>query len=338
MKSFKLWVPEANRIEYLPFEFTGFIENPNELILRTRYTHLSAGTELACLAGLESFFKIPATPGYTAIAEVLEKGANVPFEIGQLVYTYGPHCSHFKIDITDRWHGVCVALPEGSNEAEASFTHMANIALTAIRNSKIELGDLVAVSGLGAIGILAAQLAQLQGARVIGTEIEENRLMIAKKCGLEMLVNSKLQDPVKAILEFTHGKGVSTLIDASGSARVIEQTLDGVAHYGEVILLGTPRSPYETNLTKTLQHFHLFPHCHTLKGALEFIYPTQPMEFVKHSIERNAGIILKLIQDKKLKIGPIHSHTLHPSKAAEAYAGLRDKKDEYIGVVFDWIS
>ncbi len=74
--------------------------------------------------------------------------------------------------------------------------------------------------------------------------------------------------------ERTGGALVSTYIDASGQAAVVEQSLDLLALYGEVILLGSPRAPHETNLTAHLQHFHNLPWCQTMKGALEFTFPT----------------------------------------------------------------
>ncbi|MBL7110957.1 MAG: zinc-binding dehydrogenase [Bacteroidales bacterium] len=339
MKYRKLLVPEIGKVTMVEEEWNGKISGPNDVIIRNHFSHISAGSELAAIDGLESWFNIPGTPGYTAVGEVLEIGEDVDHVIpGDLVYTYGPHAEMYKIDATDRWHGVCVKLPEGVRSDHASFTHMAGIAMTAIRNSNIELGDDVAVTGMGAIGILAAQLAQLQGARVIATDPEPTRREMAKQCGIMHVLDPILPDLKDQIMSMTNEQGVSTLIDASGMSKVIEQSIDFVALYGEVILLGTPRSPYETNLTGVLQHFHLLPHCLTMKGALEFIFPTHQMEFLKHSIERNASVILGLIKSGKLLIGPIHSHTMKPSDAQAAYDGLRNKKNEFIGVVFDWLS
>ncbi|MCF8363264.1 MAG: hypothetical protein K9G70_11655, partial [Prolixibacteraceae bacterium] len=123
---------------------------------------------------------------------------------------------------------------------------------------------------------------------------------------------------------------------ASGMSSVVAEAADGVALNGEIILLGSPRAPFETNLTAFIKHFHYFPFNHSLKGALEFTYPTQENEFNKHSIERNAEIIMKLMGSGKLMIEPLYSHKLSPKLAQQAYEGLRDKKNEYIGVVFDW--
>jgi 2-desacetyl-2-hydroxyethyl bacteriochlorophyllide A dehydrogenase len=337
MKNKKIWVSDLWKTEFTEHDDNIHIENENDVIVKNLYTHLSAGTEIACLSGLEGWFPIPNTPGYTGIGKVIEKGSAVDkVNIGDLVYTYSTHSQFFKLNITDRWHGVCVKLPPDVNPEWASFTHMAGIALTAIRNSHIELGDFVLVSGQGAIGNLAAQLAQLQGATVIVSDINDNRLDISLACGLKNTVNSLHQDIKEKVMEFTANKGVSTFIDATGIAQVIHSNAECVASNGEIILLGSPRAPFETNITKFLGHFHYLPFNHTLRGALEFTFPTQTDDFNKHSIERNAEIILRLIAENRLHIQPLLSHTLNPADCQKAYEGLRDNGNEYIGVIFDW--
>lgn len=339
MKYRKLLVPEPNTVEMIWVEEDLAIETPNEVIVRNHFSHISAGTELACLAGIESWFSIPGTPGYTSVGEVVAKGDGVSHvAVGDLVYTYGPHQEIFKFDATDRWHGVCVKVPDGLAGDIAAFTHMAGIAFTSVRASSIELGDYVLVTGLGAIGNLAAQLARLQGGVVIATDIDNQRLEAARQCGITHLINSSESDWVEQVKALTGGVGVSTIIDASGLSAVVSQAADAGALNSEMILLGTPRAPFNTNVTEFLQHFHLLPFCMSLKGALEFTIPTHQNDFSKHSIERNASIIMELFRDGKLNVAPFYTHKLAPSEAPRAYEGLRTSKNEYIGVVFDWKS
>ena len=59
-------------------------------------------------------------------------------------------------------------------------------------------------------------------------------------------------------------------------------------------------------------------------------------EFTKHSVERNTEILLELIAGERISVTPFYTHKVSPDKAREVYAGLRDKKDEYAGVIFDW--
>lgn len=317
-------------------ELTLSIDSPHEVIIRNKYSHISAGTELACIAGIEGWFVIPATPGYTAVGEITDKGVNVSaFEVGDLVYTFGPHAKYFKIDTTDRWHGVCVRVPDGLAPDTASFTHMGGIAMTALRASAIELGDLVVVSGLGTIGNLAAQFAQMQGATVVATDINRVRIEIARKCHINTCVHAIEKVLEEEITALTGRQKADCWIDASGQPAVIENALNHIAPGGELILLGSPRAAYETNLTNTLQKIHLLDNI-KVKGALEFLYPTHQNDFNKHSIERNSALIMELMKNGRLHIEPLFTHLIKPEEAASAYLGLQNKPDEYVGVVIKW--
>ncbi|PTY03711.1 alcohol dehydrogenase [Opitutaceae bacterium EW11] len=307
-----------------------------EVLVRNRYSLVSAGTELACLAGLESWFALPGTPGYIAVGEVLAVGSAVSkVRPGDVVYTYGPHAQFFKIDTSNRWGGVCLKLPTGLAPDLATFTRMATIALTSVRVSEIELGDVVLVAGLGQVGNFAGQLAGLQGARVIGADISEKRRQAAQACGLAYTVDPSRPEWKKWVREITGGVGVSTLIDATGLSSAIVDASDTVALNGEVILLGSPRAPHSANVTDVFRKIHLPPSV-TLKGALEWRYPTFQDEFVKHSVERNAAIVMDLLVGGRLLVAPLYTHKVSPDKAQEMYAGLQNQKDDFRSVVFDW--
>lgn len=340
MKRRKVVFTADSAVEFHEDVFEDRVENPSEIILKNRYSMVSAGTELACLSGVEDWFPLPGTPGYLSVGEVIEKGPAVEgLEPGDLVYTFGPHASLYKVDTACRWSGMHMVIPDGLRPDLAPFARMASIAMTALRISDIELGDNVAVAGLGTIGNLAAQQAQLQGGNVICFDISEKRIELAKHCGLKDAFNSSGKDIVEELLHRTNGRGVSTLIDATGNAALIEAMMPGVALYGEAILVGSPRSPYQSNLTRLLRDVHINSGDHksvTLKGALEFRFPTFEQEFVKHSISRNTRIIFDLMMQGKLVVEPFFTHCVSPERAPEMYKGLIEDKDTFIGVVFDW--
>jgi len=337
MERRKLWVPSINEVICETEDWEPGTLMSSEVVVKNLCSHISAGTELACISGQESFFKIPDTPGYTAVGHIDKVGEHVTaFKRGDRVYTYGPHAAYFKTDTTDRWHGVCVKVPEGLPNEAAAFTHMATIALTAIRQSNIELGDRVLVTGLGAIGNLAAQLAELQGAEVLALDRIPNRVEAAKACGV---VGAEVvrEGPVSEALERAlTNKPVQVLIDATGSAAVLEAYIPFLGPSAQVIVLGSPRQPYQTNLTGFLQYFQLLPLNAELKGALEFIYPTHPSPFHKHSITRNAEVVMQLMLQNRLHTSPLLTQVLRPEEASEGYKGLRERPQDYLGVLIDW--
>ena len=337
MKNTRVIFSAPNRIEVQSAMEALAPLGAHDLLIQTHYSLISAGTELACLSGVEAWFSFPNAPGYASVGEVVELGGQVTdFALGDMVYSMGNHAQYQRVNTADP-RGLCAKVPASMDLAQAVFTRMVCVAFTALRVSTIELGDYVAVTGLGLVGNFAAQLAGLQGGRVIGLDLSGRRVELARACGVAhalVLNPATLEEDAAAI---TGGAGVTTLIEATGNPRALPGALPLVGRFGEAIFLGTPRGAYETNLTPVLSHVHLDGKGNvTFKGAHEWRYPVKPDRFVKHSIERNAELALDLIGAGKLQVAPLHSHTLKPEQAEQAYNGLKHQKDEYIGVVFDW--
>ena len=310
----------------------------HDVLVRARYSLISAATELACLSGTQAWFPFPSTPGYAAVGEVLDVGAEISdLSPGDIVHYWGGHKQVALVDMA-RPQAICLKLPAGLPPELAPFTRMAIIAMTSLRISTIELGDFVGVLGLGTVGNLAAQLAGLQGGTVIGLDLNAGRIQLARDCGIAQALGINPATVKEDIGEITNGQGVSTLIEATGVPSALPPALPIVGRYGEVILLGTPRGVYETDLTSSLlDYIHLHGHGNiTFKGAHEWRYPVARDPFVKHSMERNSEIAMRLIGSGALKVKPLHTHTLSPFEAERAYRGLREEKEKYVGVVFDW--
>lgn len=337
MKNLSVIFKEANRIEVEEIDSDFLPLGEYEALVQTHVSLISAGTELACLSGVEAWFGFPAIPGYASIGEVVDTGSSVSsVATGDIVYSMGGHCQYQRLD-TANPRALCVKVPADMNLAQAVFTRMVCVAFTALRISSIELGDYVAVTGLGLVGNFAAQLAALQGGRVIGLDLSRRRVELARACGI---AHALVLDPATVaadVAAITSGAGAATLIEATGNPRALPTALPLVGRYGEVILLGTPRGAYETDLTEVLRHVHLDGLGNvTFKGAHEWRYPVPRDPFVKHSILRNAELALELIDSGELQVAPLHTHTLKPEQAEQAYNGLKHQMDEYIGVVFDW--
>lgn len=309
-----------------------------EVFVKKQITLIGAGTELACLAGIESWFPLPGVPGYAAIAEIVDIGPDVTeYEPGDIVFFYGKHSLYEVTRIDDNRYSLFMKLPDGLDWALAPFARMAAVAITAVRVSGIELGDKVAVTGLGLVGNFAAQLSAQQGAEVIGIDLSRSRLKLAAACGVAFPFSGTPEETREAVMGWTGGEGVSTLIEATGIPKVAMDGISWIRSRGELVLLGTPRGAYETDVTDLLSRVHVESMgMIEVKGAQEWRYPTRKDHFVKHSISRNAEIIFEWIRSERLRVRPLISHIILPQQAASAYEGLLHRKDDYQGVLFDW--
>jgi len=342
MKGKTIRVTDRFKVGLEEFEINEKTLGPTEALLKTHYTLISPGTELAIYTALDpdvykagTWCRYPFNPGYVSVGEVLKTGDAVSnVAEGDIVFTYSNHASIARVNVSET---ICVKLPPEVDEKETLFTRMATIAMTALRVSNGELGDNAAVLGLGLVGNMAAQLFTLAGMNVIGIDLIDERLKIAKRCGVKHVVNPSKENLREKVLELTGGEGCEVTVEAIGNPSTIETCCQITKRLGEVILLGSPRGIYNTNLTGILSYVHLWPRgCLTFKGAHEWRYPVHPKEGSKHSIERNTRIALHLIMEGKLKVKELLTHVIQPEAIKEAYEGLLNKKSEYLGVVINW--
>jgi len=308
---------------------------PTEVLVETEYSVVSPGTELTCLNGQNDWwFTFPGVPGYANVGRIIAIGSAVTeFSVGDRVLNYGSHQKYNRVD-------TAYFLMKADDDIDpriVPLTRLATVAFTAIRVSDIELGDPVGVVGLGPVGNLAAQLAQLQGGRVIGLDLCAGRIDLARTCGLPNALNPAETDITAFVESFTGGDGLRTLVDSSGSTKAIVANLPLIGRLGELILLGSPRGEYQADVTEVLNAVHLIGNgCITFKGAHEHRYPKLHDTFVKHSFERNSKIVWQLLREGQLQIEPLITDTMNPTEAPEAYAALRDQPDRFVTIVFDW--
>jgi len=305
-----------------------------DVLVKKKYTLISPGTELACLSGTEGWFRMPSVPGYAAVSEIVETGSGVKhFAAGDLVFHYGDHSAYQVVEAS----GVFLKAPGGIPLTWIPFARLATVALTSVRVSEIELGDNVVVTGLGLVGNLASQLARLQGANVFGIDLSERRLRMAEETGLDAAIRGDAADIREQVMKLTNGAGASALIEATGVPKVAVDSLPLLAKYGELILLGSPRGEHLTDVTEVLNYVHLNPYGNlSFKGAHEWRFPVERDPFVKHSLIRNSEIAFGLMAKNKLLVEPLISHVLKPEEAPRAYEGLRNDKENFHGVLFDW--
>ncbi len=331
-------VTGKNEVELQSREGSGLELGKDEVFIRTEYSFISAGTELAnYTANTEgvytpgSWCAYPWKSGYANVGIVQEIGEDVTVcDKGQRVFSFGPHASFIK----QNQQSMIIEVQEGIDPKIAAASRMAGVALTSVIVSEIEKNGWVVIFGLGMVGNIAAQAFQILGCRVIGIDPTKERRELAQRCGIPHTVGGNPEEVFQEVMRITGGKRADISIDAVGNSSVVMQALQTTANHGQLILLGTPRAPVNSNITEFLGEVHA--RFITIRGALEWGLPHYSDYPGRDSHYSKQQMIFDWIQRGKLKLEPLISHVLQPSKINEAYEGLLYRPDIFTGVVLDW--
>ena len=109
----------------------------------------------------------------------------------------------------------------------------------ALRSSGLQAGQTVAVFGCGGVGLSIVQGARIGGAsQIIGVDMFDGKLEMARRVGATHVVNSAQDDPVKAIRALTRGAGVDHSFEAVGNAKLVRQAIESLAIRGTATIVG----------------------------------------------------------------------------------------------------
>jgi len=112
----------------------------------------------------------------------------------------------------------------------------------AVDMAGVRKGDLVFVSGLGSIGLLAISALIDRGARVIGADVREDRRALGEAFGCELVFDPVAEDPFwKTLAVDQHGPRFA--FECSGSGTAVQMAFNVCGHMGTVVLLGIPFEP-----------------------------------------------------------------------------------------------
>lgn len=248
---------------------------PGEARLRSLYSGISHGTEMAHYRGAESSASVEFDPelrvfrpstsagsfpmrmGYELVSEVVEVADGViGVAVGDVVHTSGEHCTESVIDVAEESGSdfyPLVRVPSSTDPTHALYFSLAAVALYAIHDAGIKLGDSVAVYGLGAVGQLVLQMARLSGAaHVVGVDPLPERRQWAERVGATATVDPT-DESTSAGIAVKQGapkvgdgtsvrdslrRGADIAIETSGSYDALREAVRCVAVGGRVVTVG----------------------------------------------------------------------------------------------------
>ena len=134
-------------------------------------------------------------------------------------------------------------------DASATLSCSALTAYGAVRNASLNPYDNLVVVGAGGLGLMAIQLAKsITGAKIIAMDLDDQKLDVAKKNGADSAINSKKEDPVKAIMELTDKMGADAIIDFVNASKTVETDMQLLRRRGKLVLVGLFGGELKLNL------------------------------------------------------------------------------------------
>ena len=275
------------------------------------------------------------TLGYSASGIVIESTCE-EFSPGDRVSCAGAQYAHHAEFISVP-KNLAVKLPDSVSFIDASYTTLGAIALQGIRQADLRLGETVAVIGLGLLGQLTVQMLKASGCRVIGLDVNDEVLSLAKLHGCDIALQSN-QDAVSTIMHFTRGIGTDAVIitASTDSEAPIQLALNISRKKSPIVIVGAvpmniPRSPfYEKELDLRIS-------CSYGPGRYDPLYEEQgidyPAGYVRWTEQRNMQAFIDLLEQGSVKTEHLTTHTFAISDALHAYDIISGKNPEpHLGI------
>jgi threonine dehydrogenase-like Zn-dependent dehydrogenase len=137
-----------------------------------------------------------------------------------------------------------IPLPAGVPDDAASLTEPCAVAVHAVRNSGLKIGDSVGILGAGPIGLFCTQVARAAGAsKVLVSEPAPARAKAAAALGADAVLNPMIEDVTQRMVDMTGGMGPNVVFDCAGIMSTLDQALNTVRRAGQVVLVAVPWEP-----------------------------------------------------------------------------------------------
>ena len=137
--------------------------------------------------------------------------------------------------------------PNELTPVEAATAEPYTVGAQANAQANTQPGDLVLIHGAGPIGMIICDIAEKRGATVIVSEVNEDRLKIAKDFGAKYTINPKKEDLKEAIMKITDGKGVNVVFETSGVPALTSLSVELLSPHGRLVPLTFAPEPVPIN-------------------------------------------------------------------------------------------
>jgi predicted dehydrogenase/threonine dehydrogenase-like Zn-dependent dehydrogenase len=289
----------------------------------------------------------PMPLGYSTAGTIIALGKNMQgFKVGQRVACAGGgYATHAEYNVVPR--NLLTPLPKNVDFESAAFTTLGAIALHGFRLAEPQLGENVAVIGLGLLGLLTIQLASAAGCNVLGIDLDSKRIKLASALGLEAVTRPQAESASQAFtLRHAQGgaanRGFDTVIICADTSSNDPVELAGVIARDRAKVVATgavglniPRKIYYEKEISFINSRSYGP------GRYDQNYEENgvdyPIGYIRWTEGRNFQSVVELLSSRKLKVESLITHRFPIEKGAQAYEVITGKKKEaFLGVLLTY--
>jgi predicted dehydrogenase/threonine dehydrogenase-like Zn-dependent dehydrogenase len=290
------------------------------------------------IAAVRTRLDEPSVLGYSAAGVVLEVGSLVrDLAPGDRVACGGGGAVHADIDHVPG--NLCVALPDAVSFAEGAFTTVGAIAMHAVRQGDVSLGERVAVIGQGLVGQLAGLLLRASGCSVVGVDLDRELLERARAIGAVDVAAPRESLDVKRLPPGVGECDAVLITAATPSDDPIRLAAALCRDRGRVVIVGDvglqiPRAPYydkEIDLRLSRSYG---------PGRYDPVYEERgidyPIGYVRWTERRNMAAFVGLLARRRVDVAGLVTERVPVQQAPEAYDRLASSTTSPLGIVVEY--
>lgn len=281
----------------------------------------------------------PMALGYSAAGTVIAVGEGLQgFQPGDRVACagggYAVHAEYIVVP-----QNLMVKLPDHVDFEAAAFTTLGAIALHGFRLASPQVGESVAVVGLGLLGLLTCSIAHAAGCQVFGVDRASERVALAEKLGTPSSLRENAETTARA---FTRGRGFDVVLICADtpSSDPVELAGEVARDRARIVAIGNvglniPRKLYyQRELTFQVSRSYgpgRYDPTYEEKGQ------DYPIGYVRWSEGRNLEAIVDLMSAGRLDPRPLITHRFPIDEAPAAYELITGQRREpFLGVLLTY--
>ena len=279
----------------------------------------------------------PSPLGYSCAGEVLAVGEGVTdIKPGDRVACGGAGAWHAEVVAVHR--NLCVKVPGGVDMRQAAFTTIAAIAVQGVRRAQVQVGETVAVVGLGLVGVLTVQVLKAAGCRVIAIDLDPAAVEAGRRNGADLALERWDPGLGDRVLQETKGLGADAVIlcAATNSTDPVDLAGEIARPRAPVVVVGAVPTGFSR---KNYYRKELDLRMSTSYGPGRYDPEYEekgvdyPPGYVRWTENRNMQSFLDLVAQGKVNIDKLVSHTFDFLDAAAAYDLVLKREEPVAGIL-----